>query len=116
MLGTDAVTRAYATKDLTAVFVQAIRAPGGALAPDSLSDPEASGQTHASQELVAVDDAVCILQWGQESQGASADVPTYTQCQHSEDDLTVQVSGAALRPATTRPRSPAEVLADLQDQ
>lgn len=100
VLQEDAVTRTYASKDLsTGVFVQAFRAAGGAFAPESIPDPAVTQQERTAQELVRQGDAVCIVQWTPVANGSPVDpsaVPTFASCQHSEGDLTVQASAPSM--------------------
>jgi hypothetical protein len=88
-LGHPAVTRSYVLDGSRAVFVQLIQAEGGALAPNSLTDPESTGGA-GGLTMENVDGAACILSYGQ-SQGAGLGDPTSTQCQLSEGGLTAQV-------------------------
>jgi hypothetical protein len=98
VLGTPAVTRSYISQDGQAVFVQAIRAAGGAFAPDSLSDPKQS-QGGGGTTMQRVGDGVCILtysapQAGQPAQDASE--PSDVRCQVSREELTVQIHAAGI--------------------
>jgi hypothetical protein len=95
------VTRSYISKDGEAVFVQAIRATGGAFAPDSLSDPEQS-QGGGGATMENVGDGVCILtyaasqgQSGQQAQDPSE--PSDVRCQVSRNDLTVQIHAGGIK-------------------
>jgi hypothetical protein len=89
VLGHPAVTRSYVLDGSKAVFVQVFAAEGGALAPNSLTDPEGTGGA-GGLTMENVDGAACILGYGQSQDGSLGD-PTSTQCQLSEDGLTVQV-------------------------
>ncbi|MDN4159788.1 hypothetical protein [Nocardioides abyssi] len=93
-------TRVYASEDLsTAVSVQAFRAPGGAFAPERISEDGAAASGVATQELVREGDAVCIVQRAAADPAAGApqgDTPSYVSCQRSEDDLTVQAAAGAM--------------------
>lgn len=104
-----AETRTYASKDLsTAVFVQAFRAPGGAFAPETISEEGAAASGAASQELVREGDAICRVERAaaDPTTGAGGGAPSYVSCQRSEDDLTVQVTAAG---------TPAEEVVELVD-
>jgi hypothetical protein len=92
VLGHPAVTRSYVAEGSKAVFVQVFQAEGGAFAPNSLTDPEATGGA-GGLTMENVDGAACIVSYGQ-SQGQGLGDPTSTQCQLSEDGLTVQVQSA----------------------
>lgn len=91
VLGHPAVTRSYVAEGTEAVFVQVFAAEGGALAPNSLTDPSTTGGA-GGLTMENVDGAACVLSYGQsESQDGALGDPTSTQCQLSEDGLTVQV-------------------------
>lgn len=100
VLDVPAATRTYASDDLsTAVQVQAVRAPGGAFVPESISDPDQAAPGQGTQELVREGDAVCIVQRAATSAESTPDAtgaPSYASCQRSEGDLTVQGSAAGL--------------------
>lgn len=103
VLGTSAVTRSYVVNGTEAVFVQAIQAEGGALAPSSLTDPETTaGSGGITMEKVG--DGVCILTIGASQQGMPAQ--TSSQCQVTRDGVTVQLSSDTVT---------AEDLMDLAD-
>jgi hypothetical protein len=89
VLGHPAVTRSYVAGGSKAVFVQVFQAEGGALAPNSLTDPGSTGGA-GGLTMENVDGAACIVGYGQ-SQGGGVGDPTSTQCQLSQDGLTVQV-------------------------
>ena len=88
VLGHPAVTRSYVVDGSKGVFVQVFAAEGGALAPNSLTDPSGTGGA-GGLTMENVDGAACILSYGQSQDGSLGD-PTSTQCQLSEDGLTVQ--------------------------
>ncbi len=88
VLGHPAVTRSYVVDGSKAVFVQVFAAEGGALAPGSLTDPATTGGT-GGLTMENVDGAACIVGYGQTQDGSLGE-PTSTQCQLSEDGLTVQ--------------------------
>ena len=88
VLGHPAVTRSYVLDSTKAVFVQVFAAEGGALAPNSLTDPDSTGGA-GGLTMEDIDGAACILGYGQ-TQDGSVGEPTSTQCQLSEGGLTVQ--------------------------
>lgn len=103
VLDVPAVNRSYADSKLSALFVQAFRAPGGAFAPEQFQDPSLPTQSAVTSQYVRQGDAVCILQFqaAQPTQpGAPAPAPSTTPsfatCQRSGADLTVKVSGQQL--------------------
>jgi len=75
------------------VFVQVFAAEGGAFAPNSLPDPDASGGLPAT-EITIVGDGVCILSYGQGSTGEEPAEPVFSQCQVTRDGLTVQIGAS----------------------
>lgn len=89
VLGHPAVTRSYVVEGSKAVFVQVFAAEGGALAPNSLTDPESTGGA-GGLTMENIDGAACILSYGQSEDGSVGE-PASTQCQLSGDGLTVQV-------------------------
>lgn len=89
VLGHPAVTRSYVAEGSKAVFVQVFQAEGGALAPNSLTDPASTGGA-GGLTMENIDGAACIVGYGQSQDGSLGD-PTSTQCQLSQDGLTVQV-------------------------
>lgn len=102
VLGHPAVTRSYVIDGSKAVFVQVFAAEGGALAPNSLTDPSTTGGAGGlTMENIA--GAACVLGYGQSQDGSVGD-PTSTQCQLSEGGLTVQTQSNQVG---------AEALADL---
>jgi hypothetical protein len=87
----DAVTRAYASKDLqTGVFVQLYRAAGGALSPYQFSVPKNAQAGESIQQLVRKGDVVCIENGSADGQGSLQ--TSFVQCQKSEGEMTVQVT------------------------
>ncbi|GAB6985236.1 hypothetical protein [Nocardioides pyridinolyticus] len=88
VLGHPAVTRSYVIDGSKAVFVQVFAAEGGALAPNSLTDPSTT-DGGGGLTMENVDGAACVLGYGQSEDGSLGD-PTSTQCQLSEGGLTVQ--------------------------
>ncbi|MDI6909419.1 hypothetical protein [Nocardioides sp.] len=93
VLGHAAVTRTYVLDGSKAVFVQVFDAEGGAFAPNSIPDPEASGGAPAN-EVTNVGDGVCILSYGQGSTDAGPPDPVFSQCQVSRDGRTVQIGAS----------------------
>ncbi|MFC7496639.1 MULTISPECIES: hypothetical protein [unclassified Nocardioides] len=105
VLGRSAVTRTYVAEGTQAVFVQVFQSEGGAFAPNSLPDPEASGG-QAPTEMTSVGDGACIINYGQGTTGA-APAPAFSQCQVTRGELTAQVGSGAIS---------AEELVDVADQ
>lgn len=112
VLGHAAVTRTYVANGTEAVFVQAFQAEGGAFAPNSLSDPEASGGQVATA-IKNVGDGVCIISYSQSSTGGEAE-PAFSQCQVTSGGITVQIGSAAVT-AEDLVGVADDLLKDLQD-
>ena len=93
VLGHAAATRTYVLDGTKAVFVQVFDAEGGAFAPNSIPDPEASGGAPAN-EVTNVGDGVCILSYGQGSTDAGPADPVFSQCQVTRDGRTVQIGAS----------------------
>lgn len=113
VLGHAAATRTYVLDGTKAVFVQVFDAEGGAFAPNSIPDPEASGGAPAN-EVTNVGDGVCILSYGQGSTDAGPADPVFSQCQVSRDGRTVQI-GASEVDADHLVATADGLLDDLQD-
>lgn len=94
VLGRSAVTRTYVADGTDAIFVQAFQSDGGAFAPNSLADPEATGG-QASTEMTSVGDGACIISYGQSSTGGAPE-PAFSQCQVTSDGITVQIGSGAV--------------------
>jgi len=94
VLGHSAVTRTYVANGTDAIFVQAFQSEGGAFAPNSLPDPEATGGQSAV-ELTNVGDGVCIVSYGQSATGGAPE-PAYSQCQVTSGEVTVQIASDAV--------------------
>jgi hypothetical protein len=91
--GIDAVTRAYASKDLqNGVFVQVYRASGGSFSPFQFSDPSSAQAGSSVQQLVRKGDVVCIENGAADGKGSIQ--TSFAQCQKSEGDMTVQVTSS----------------------
>ncbi|MCB0895144.1 MAG: hypothetical protein H6529_15510 [Nocardioides sp.] len=97
VLGTPAVTRSYVVDGTTAVFVQVFQSDGGAFAPGSLTDPETTNGAGGTT-MEAVGDGACILTYGQSTDG-SAGTPSQSECQVSQDGLTVQIQSSGVEAA-----------------
>lgn len=95
VLGTSAATRTYVVDGSQAVFVQAFQSDGGAFAPNSVPDPDTSGGRPAT-EVKQVGDGVCILSYGQQVPGQPAQAPAFSQCQVTQEHLTVQIGATAV--------------------
>ncbi|WP_296604895.1 hypothetical protein [Nocardioides sp.] len=93
VLGHAAATRTYVLDGTKAVFVQVFAAEGGAFAPNSIPDPDASGGAPAT-EITAVGDGVCILSYGQGSTGDEPADPVFSQCQVTRHGLTAQIGAS----------------------
>lgn len=93
VLGHAAATRTYVLDGSKAVFVQVFAAEGGAFAPNSIPDPDASGGAPAT-EITAVGDGVCILSYGQGSTGDEPADPVFSQCQVTRHGLTAQIGAS----------------------
>ena len=95
VLGRPAVARTYVAPDgQTPVYVEAFRAEGGALAPQTLLNPNAS--TAGGSTMTQIGDAACVLFYGQSQTGAAATDPSAVQCQISQDGTTVQIQGSGI--------------------
>lgn len=89
----ESANRSYLKEDGSAlVTVQAFRAPGGAFSPVQFSDPASAQPGSTVERLVVEGEAVCVVH-GQLGEGGEI-TPQYTQCQRSENDLTLQVTGS----------------------
>lgn len=89
----EIANRAYLKEDGSAlVTVQAFRAPGGAFSPVQFTDPSSAQPGATVERLVVEGEAVCVVH-GQLGEGGEV-TPQYTQCQRSEADLTLQVTGS----------------------
>jgi hypothetical protein len=94
VLGHPAATRSYVVDGTQAVFVQVFQAPGGAFAPDNLTDPTTTNGAGGTT-MENVGDGVCILEYGQ-SQGGTPGAPVSSECQVSRGELTVQIQSAGV--------------------
>lgn len=97
VLGAPAATRSYVVDGSTAVFVQVFQSEGGAFSPASMTDPsttDGAGGTTMEQ----VGDGACILTYGQSTDGGTGD-PAQSQCQVTQDGLTVQIQSNGVEAA-----------------
>ena len=93
VLGHAAATRTYVLDGSKAVFIQVFAAEGGAFAPNSIPDPDASGGAPAT-EITNVGDGVCILSYGQGSTGTEPTDPVFSQCQVTRNGRTTQIGSS----------------------
>lgn len=95
VLGTAAATRSYVVDGTKPVFVQVFRSDGGAFAPSTLTDPDSTNGAGGTT-MEAVGDGACILNYSTAQPGQSSTTPASSQCQVTQDHLTVQIESNAI--------------------